>query len=235
MKAELDAIGVIHSPFKEKFAIPRQPGIIDQARGQVELFAPYNDINCFRGIEQFSHLWLIFQFHQHTQQGWRPLVRPPRLGGNKKLGVFATRSSFRPNALGMSVVKLIAVQNHQSSVQLEVQGIDLVDGTPIFDIKPYIPYADALTQASGGFAATAPQADMPVQFSPLAQQQLTQCQRQFPELALLITQLLGQDPRPAYKHKQTDDKEYGVRLHQFNLRWKVENGVNQVIAIDAAD
>ena len=146
----LQPVGILHSPYKEKFAVPRQPGLVPSARARLELLPPCNDAQTLRGIEQFSHLWLIFQFHECASQGWHPTVRPPRLGGNERVGVFASRSPFRPNGLGLSVVQLLGVHQQGPRLWLELAGIDLVDGTPILDIKPYVPYADSHPQACGG-------------------------------------------------------------------------------------
>ena len=156
-----DVIGTIDSPYKEKFAIPRQPGIVTAAQGQLRLTGTANNAELVRGLEQFSHIWLLFVFHGTQAQGWKPLVRPPRLGGNKKLGVLATRSTFRPNPIGMSVVKLDRIEqqnlaHNKSQVTLHISGLDLLDGTPIIDIKPYVPYADIIEGAEGGYAQEQP-------------------------------------------------------------------------------
>ncbi|WP_040095556.1 tRNA (N6-threonylcarbamoyladenosine(37)-N6)-methyltransferase TrmO, partial [Aeromonas australiensis] len=156
MKFEIDTLGIIRSPYKEKFAIPRQPGLVKSARARLELLPPYDQPDVLRGIEQFSHLWLSFVFHQTMAQGWHPTVRPPRLGGNERVGVFATRSTFRPNPLGLSVVELHGVGRERGKLWLELGAVDLLDGTPIVDIKPYVPYADSLPDARGGFAPDAP-------------------------------------------------------------------------------
>ncbi|MGL4204980.1 MAG: tRNA (N6-threonylcarbamoyladenosine(37)-N6)-methyltransferase TrmO [Aeromonadaceae bacterium] len=230
----LEPVGVIHSPYREKFAVPRQPGLVTCASARLELHPPYNDPQTLRGIEQFSHLWLIFQFHECAEQGWHPTVRPPRLGGNERVGVFASRSPFRPNGLGLSVVELKGVVQQGGKLWLELGGIDLVDGTPILDIKPYVPYADSLPNALGGFAAEAP-AQMAVSFLPAAQAVLASQKARYPQLEPFITQVLAQDPRPAYRKQQADEREYGVHLHEFNVRWQVVEGVNQVIAIDLVD
>jgi len=215
----IDPIGFVQSPFKEKFAIPRQPRLASAALGIIRLCAPYNHPDTIRDIEQFSHLWIIFRFHQTAEQGWRPLVRPPRLGGNKKTGVFATRSTFRPNSIGMSAVKLerVIIENNQAA--LEVSGIDLLDGTPVLDIKPYIPYSDAI-DANGGFAESAPQVNMEIEFSEQAQLMIAK-QSQYPALSQLIEQVLQQDPRPAYKRSTNQLQQYGVRLYDFNIKWQV--------------
>ncbi len=227
-----DQIGVIHSPWKEKFAVPRQPGLIQDGGGELHLQAPYNQPEAVRGLEAFSHLWLLFVFHQTMEGGWRPTVRPPRLGGNARMGVFATRSTFRPNPIGMSLVELKGVRCEQQQVILELGSLDLVDGTPIVDIKPYLPFAEALPEARAGFAQQAPDADMPVCFSLPAQQQLQQYQRHYPHLERFIAQVLAQDPRPAYRKGEEPDREYAAWLLEFNVRWRVTQSGTEVIAID---
>lgn len=230
MTIELEPIGIIHTPYKQKFAIPRQPGLAKDAIGSINFNPHFNDPNCLRGIEQFSHLWLIFQFHQTVKQGWSPLIRPPRLGGNEKIGVFASRSTFRPNGLGLSVVNFESVSTVQGQVVLTVSGVDLLDGTPILDIKPYIPYADSLPDANAGFAQRTPQSDMQVCFNDEAQIQLVQYSRVYPKLRELICQVLGQDPRPAYK--QSDSQRiFGMNLYELNIRWQVSNNINTVLSI----
>jgi len=227
-----DQIGVIHSPWKEKFAVPRQPGLIQDGGGELHLQAPYNQPEAVRGLEAFSHLWLLFVFHQTMEGGWRPTVRPPRLGGNARMGVFATRSTFRPNPVGMSLVELKGIRCEQQQVILELGSLDLVDGTPIVDIKPYLPFAEALPEARAGFAQQAPPADMPVSFSLQAQQQLLQHQRHYPHLERFISQVLAQDPRPAYRKGEEPDRESAAWLLEFNVRWRVTQSGTDVIAID---
>ncbi|WP_281560481.1 tRNA (N6-threonylcarbamoyladenosine(37)-N6)-methyltransferase TrmO [Thalassomonas sp. RHCl1] len=229
----LDIIGYVSSPYKEKFAIPRQPGIVSAAKGHIELTGQANNIELVRGLEQFSHLWLMFIFHGTSAQGWKPLVRPPRLGGNKKLGVLATRSTFRPNPVGMSVVKLEDIRLDNKSVKLEISGLDLLDQTPIIDIKPYVPYSDALYEASAGFAQDSPADSLSISFSSQAKQDLAKYHKAYPELEQLISQVLAQDPRPAYKSGQADDKRYGMHLHQFNILWQMTDLTRaEVIAIE---
>ncbi len=145
-------IGTIRSPYKEKFAVPRQPGLVEDGGGELVLLPPYNQAEAVRGLSEFSHLWVMFIFHQTMEGGWRPTVRPPRLGGNARMGVFATRSTFRPNPLGMSLIELKNVRTQGSDVVLELGSLDLVDGTPVVDIKPYLPFAESQPQARAGFA-----------------------------------------------------------------------------------
>ncbi|QFI39073.1 tRNA (N6-threonylcarbamoyladenosine(37)-N6)-methyltransferase TrmO [Moritella marina ATCC 15381] len=231
MKLELNTVGIIHTPYKEKFAVPRQPGLVSAAKAQLILSPPYDEADALRGIEQFSHVWLIFAFHETMDKGWNPTVRPPRLGGNERLGVFATRSTFRPNPLGLSVAKLDGISIKNNQCILNLSGIDLVDGTPILDIKPYVPYADRLTDAQAGYANDAPIADMQVLFTDEAVTQIGAQHKKHPELRDFIAQVLAQDPRPAYKKNKTIRQEYGVKLYDFNVRWVVESDVTTVVSV----
>jgi tRNA-Thr(GGU) m(6)t(6)A37 methyltransferase TsaA len=213
-------IGTISSCYKEKFGIPRQPGLVTEARATLTLLPPYNQPDTVRGLEGFSHLWLIFVFHGTQAQGWKPTVRPPRLGGNARMGVFATRSTFRPNPVGLSVARLCDIQVQGSNITLELAGTDLLDGTPVLDIKPYLPYADAINSANAGFAPEAPVAQQPVMFSALARLQCDQKQQQGQtDIARLIGQILQQDPRPSYQQGQLGGRIYAMRLYDFDVRW----------------
>ena len=145
---ELQILGKVESPFKQKFAIPRQPGLAPHAKGIIKIEPPFNQSSAFKGLSEFSHIWVSFVFHETMDKGWKPQVRPPRLGGNDKTGVFATRSTFRPNPLGLSVLKLDKVVLSSTNVELHVSGIDLLDGTPVVDIKPYIPYSDKISSGT---------------------------------------------------------------------------------------
>ena len=226
----LAPIGHVHTPFQEKFGIPRQPGLVE-VPGMVEMLPGYDKPEMFDGLEAFSHIWVTFVFHQSTDQGWRVRVRPPRLGGNQRKGIFATRSPFRPNHLGLSVLQLDRIENQAGRVRLHVRGVDLLDGTPIVDIKPYIPYADAIPQAKGGFAPQAPSIRLQVVFSDLAQEQLNV----LPDgnkLSTLIKSLLALDPRPAYRQIDDESRVYGMRLSGCNVRWQVSG--NRVCVLDVA-
>lgn len=225
-------IGTIHSPYKEKFAVPRQPGLIEDGGGELHLHSPYNQPEAVRGLEEFSHIWVMFIFHQTMEGGWRPTVRPPRLGGNTRTGVFATRSTFRPNPLGMSLVELKGIRCQGQSVILELGSLDLVDGTPVVDIKPYLPFAESYPEARAGFAQSAPPADMAVEFTPQAEQQLAANLSKHPNLRRFITQVLGQDPRPAYRKGEALERDYAVNLLEFNVRWRVVGEQNQVLSLD---
>lgn len=232
MNYPLEPIAVIHTPYKEKFATPRQPGLAPTVLAQVVLEPQFSHSEAVRELEGFSHIWLIFLFHQTYGRGWKPTVRPPRLGGNQRVGVFASRSPFRPNPIGLSAVKLQSIQCEPNKVVLTVQGADLIDGTPILDIKPYLPYSDCIDEAIGGFADQAPSVSLQVNFSVLAQRQLAQFSKQTPGLESLIRETLSLDPRPAYKHEKDNGREYGVSLGAYNLRWKVE--AMQLLVINIA-
>ncbi|AWH89514.1 tRNA (N6-threonylcarbamoyladenosine(37)-N6)-methyltransferase TrmO [Limnobaculum parvum] len=228
----IEPIGVIRSPYKEKFAVPRQPGLVQDGGGELLLLPPYNQAEAVRGLEQFSHIWLLFIFHQTQDGGWRPTVRPPRLGGNTRMGVFATRSTFRPNPIGMSLIELKGIRQEGADIILQLGSLDLVDGTPIVDIKPYLPFAESVPDAQAGFAQLAPDANMPVSFSAEAEHVLQKESRDLPYLRRFITQVLAQDPRPAYRKNEQQAREFAVHLMVFNVRWRVENGQATVIAID---
>ncbi|PMG75388.1 tRNA-Thr(GGU) m(6)t(6)A37 methyltransferase TsaA [Shewanella sp. 10N.286.51.B7] len=229
--SQIEAVAICRTPYKQKFGIPRQPGLVN-VRGWVELAPHVNNIDAVRGIEQYSHLWLLFCFHQNLAQGWKNTVRPPRLGGNEKLGVFATRSTFRPNGIGQSVVKLHNVVQRNGKVCLEISGMDLLDGTPIIDIKPYIPFSDAIDNASGGIAQSAPQL-IDVQFSQLAENQLAEYsnENKVADLKQVVNDVLAQDPRPAYKKSKADAKIYQVALYDIDIFWHLNNDKIEVIEI----
>ena len=222
MNYPLEPIAIIRTPFKEKFSTPRQPGLAPSVTANIEFLPGFATPEAVRDLDGFSHLWIIFLFHQNWQKGWQPTVRPPRLGGNKRVGIYASRSPFRPNPIGLSSVKLLDVICKNDQISLQVQGADLIDNTPIFDIKPYVPYSDCHPQATNGFA-TPPPTPMQVEFSPAATAQLEQCQQETPQLKIMLQEVLSLDPRPAYQHKQNNSKEYGVLFDRYNVRWLVEN------------
>ncbi|NOU49229.1 tRNA (N6-threonylcarbamoyladenosine(37)-N6)-methyltransferase TrmO [Pseudoalteromonas sp. JBTF-M23] len=227
---QIQPIGFIQSPYKQKFAIPRQPRLVPQAKAKLVFCEDFSREEFVRGIEEFSHLWLLFRFHETADKGYSALVRPPRLGGNERKGVFATRATFRPNGIGMSAVKLEGVEYKNGQLALLLSGIDLLDGTPIVDIKPYLPYSDAMTDASAGFADTRPETPMTVEFSDQASDFLVK-QTQYPDLREFITNVLKQDPRPAYKKQKQQTQFYGMSLYEFNIRWQVDEQHNKVIEI----
>lgn len=225
-------IAHISSPYKQKFAIPRQPGLVKGGIGEIVFEKAFADPNCVREIEQFSHLWLLFQFHETVDKGWTPTVQPPRLGGKEKVGVFASRSTFRPNGIGLSVVENLGVVKKGASVALKVGGIDLLDGTPIIDIKPYLPYADIIADAHAGYADDVPGHNYTVHFSDDAQVGLRKVKAQYPELKSLITDILQQDPRPAWRNQEIDSKQYGMHLYDLNIKWCLTGNTIEVRAIE---
>ncbi len=237
----LEPIGYVRSCFREKFGTPRQPGLIGSATGEILIHPPYHTPHAFTQLEQFSHIWVLFLFHQALRDEWKPRVRPPRLGGNQSLGVFASRSPFRPNNIGLSPLKLEGIEYGERETRLHVRGLDLVDGTPVLDIKPYLPYVDIISDAYGGYASEAPAPLLQVEFEPGALLQLASFLVRHPELRELIIETIAADPRPAYRNQRnTPDKPdandneriYGVRLHDVNVRWRVDQGTAWIIAID---
>jgi len=229
---EFSTIGYISSCYKEKFGIPRQPRLVKSATAELHLDKQFGE-ECVRGLEGFSHLWIQFVFHETLQQGWHSMVRPPRLGGNKKIGVFASRSPFRPNSLGLSVVELLAVEKRQSRVVLKLGSCDLLDKTPVLDIKPYLAYVDSLPDAKGGFANVAPEVKMQVVFSETAEEQCRQAQdRLNKDVKPLISELLQLDPRPSYQQNKVSERLYAMKLYDFDLRWQYcENNTIMVLGL----
>lgn len=230
MHYSFEPIGIIHSPFREKLGIPRQPLLVPEAKARLVMQAPYNRPEAFRGLEAFSHVWLTFVFHRSAREQWQPTVRPPRLGGNRRVGVFASRSPFRPNPIGLSVVGLECISDSEEGVELQLYGIDLLDGTPVLDIKPYIPYVDSVPQATAGYASGPPTACLHVIFSEQATQQLAM-RPDGDDLKRLIEGLLRTDPRPAYMGARDPDRVYGMRLYDFDLRWRVTGDEVEVLEL----
>lgn len=220
MAEALQQIGKIRTCYGEKFGVPRQPRLVAEAWGVISFDKSFNDPAFFKGIEGFSHLWLLFEFHQAVPKQIRPTVRPPRLGGNQRVGVFATRSPYRPNRIGMSVVELVKLEEClERGVLLHVKGVDLVDQTPILDIKPYVPFSDSVPEAQGGFVDGKPDS------------LLVQWNCDGPSAGVerrVIEESLALDPRPAYQANAT--REYGSSIAGWELRWKVESGVLYVLS-----
>ena len=214
MTHTVSPVGYMRSCFKEKFAIPRQPHLAPAARGVLELVAPFNQGDAVQGLEQVSHVWLLFLFHLALEDKPRLKVRPPRLGGNQSMGVFATRATHRPNGIGQSVVRLDKVE----AGRLWLSGIDLLDGTPVLDIKPYVPYADAVESATNSMASAAPKL-IPVHWQDAALVQAHEHALRLCEpLVELIEQCLAQDPRPAYQ-VPTPERRYGAQFWDLDVRW----------------
>ena len=217
----MEIIAHIHTGFSEKFGVPRQSGLAE-TKGYIMFEPEYANPEAVRGLEDFSHIWIIWQFSQVTQKEWSPTVRPPRLGGNKRKGVFATRTPFRPNRIGLSCVELESIQIERGIPILNVIGADMVDGTPIYDIKPYIPYTDSRVNAIAGFAQDEPD-KIEVLFS-----DKVKCDEEFKQT---LSEILAQDPRPSYP----DDSEriYGMDYDGMNVKFKVCKGV--LIIVDVAE
>lgn len=221
---QITPIGYIKSDFLSKFGIPRQSGLVPELRSTIIFNEPFRNPDALRGINDYSHLWLIWQFSLAADKPWSPTVRPPRLGGNTRMGVFATRSPFRPNSLGLSCVKLIGTEQTEAfGTVVHVAGADLLDGTPIFDIKPYIPYADSHPDALGGFTDQAEDFLLQVTFPEEMLQQIPEEKRN----ALLG--VLSHDPRPSYQ--QDPERIYGMSFAGYNIQFSVQEKHLQVINV----
>ena len=225
MDVNIQVIARMHSDFATKFGIPRQSGLAQELRSTIVFEPEFRNADALRGIEDFSHLWIIWQFSEAVRQGWSPTVRPPRLGGNTRMGVFATRSPFRPNNLGLSCVKLLGVEHTaQWGMVLHVGGADLMDGTPIFDVKPYIPYADCQPDATGGFTDTAGDFLLDVDFPPELLEKLPQGKR------AAAIQVLSHDPRPSYQ--KNPERVYGLTFAGYDIRFQVTEQKLRVLEVE---
>ena len=220
----MDVIAVMHSDFPTKFGIPRQSGLAEALQSTIVFEPAYRNPEALRGIEGFSHLWILWQFSQAVRQDWSPTVRPPRLGGNTRMGVFATRSPFRPNAIGLSCVRLLSVEQTQDmGTVLHIGGADLMDGTPILDIKPYIPYCDAHPEAMGGFTQDAGDYLLEVDFPENLKQRLPAGKQE------AICQVLSHDPRPSYQ--KDSDRVYGLSFAGHDIRFTVKDKILTVVDV----
>lgn len=223
---DLKIIGHIHTDFPEKFGIPRQSGLAEELTGRIVFLLEYRDANAFRGLEGFTHLWLLWLFSEAIREKWRPMVHPPRLGGNTLMGVFATRAPYRPNPIGLSSVKLESVTFEETDGPvLTVRGADLMDGTPILDVKPYLPYTDSHPDAADGFAGPLRDYRLDVTFP-------EELLARIPEhLRAGLLEVLAQDPRPQYH----DDpiRRYGFGFAGKDVRFRVENG--RLIVVDVVE
>ena len=226
--AQVKIVAHIRSDFQQKFGIPRQSGLVDALEADIIFTPEFRDPEALRGLEGFSHLWLIWEFSQARRAKWSPTVRPPRLGGNQRMGVFATRSPFRPNPMGLSCVKLKEVRLHTpDGPVIRVAGADLLDGTPIYDIKPYLPYADCKSEAVGGFASAPKEATLTVTLPPELEEKVPEAKR------AALRGVLGQDPRPSYQ----DDPErvYGMGFAGLDVRFRVAGGRLTVVEVNPAE
>jgi tRNA-Thr(GGU) m(6)t(6)A37 methyltransferase TsaA len=224
-------IGRVQSPLKEKFGLPRQPGLVPALKGQIEIFPPYDRDEAFKELSGYSHIWLVSVFHLAIREQWQPTVRPPRLGGNERVGVFASRAPYRPNPIGLSLCALHGIERCAGRLVLSISGCDLVDGTPLLDIKPYIPYTDSVTDARAGFVDEVPRNLLEVAWAAQAQQQLQKLSAVYPDLHDLVQALVAQDPRPAYQ-RETLMHEYGMRLYDCNIRFSVTGMVATILSIE---
>ena len=221
MKTEINIIARIHTDFSSKFGIPRQSGLVDELEATIVFEPEYRNPDALRGIEEYSHLWLLWQFSECMDKDWTPTVRPPRLGGNKRMGVFATRSPFRPNPIGLSSVKLIGVEKTaEHGCILRVAGADMLDGTPIYDIKPYLPYVDSHPDASNGFALDEKAGGLEVDFPEHLLEMIPQSKQK------ALVEVLSQDPRPGYQNEP--ERIYGIEFAGFDIRFRV-NGKNLTV------
>ncbi|MBQ4515993.1 MAG: tRNA (N6-threonylcarbamoyladenosine(37)-N6)-methyltransferase TrmO [Clostridia bacterium] len=220
-------IAHIKTDFKEKFGIPRQSGLVENTQGKIIFEKEYRVKEAFRGLEDFSHIWILWQFSEAVRENWSPTVRPPLLGGNKRVGVFATRSPFRPNPIGLSCVKLDKIEyTKNDGPVLYVSGADILDGTPIYDIKPYIPYADSHPDAIGGFTENLNERSLKVEvkderFYSISEQKQEE-----------IIKILSHDPRPSYKD---DSKTYGMKYNSYEIKFCVTDGILTVTSLEFAD
>ena len=223
----LHYVARIHTDFPEKFGIPRQARLVN-TRGKIIFEPEYRKEEALRGLEEYSHLWLIWEFSEAVRENWSPTVRPPRLGGNTRCGVFATRSPFRPNPLGLSCVKLIGIEkDQQAGPVLIVEGADLMDGTPIFDIKPYLPYVDSVEDAKGGFADRVKEYALDVEIPDALFQKLSK------EQQACVREILSEDPRPSYQ--KNPDRIYGMEYAGFEIRFRVRDRKVTVCEIEKTD
>ena len=221
----LKVIAHIRTDLPEKFGVPRQSGLIPELTGKIVFEPEYRSKDALRGLEDFSHLWLVWQFSKATREDWSPLVRPPRLGGNEKMGVFATRSPFRPNAIGLSCVELEKVEvDRDLGPVIHVRGVDLMDGTPIFDIKPYLPYADCRTEATGGWTDALARPQLKVEFPAEVLEKVPEEHRE------AVRAVLEADPRPRYQ----DDPQriYGLTFARRNIKFRVEGETLYVVEVE---
>lgn len=222
---EIKIIARIHSDFPDKFGVPRQSGLVPELRAEIVFEPPYRSPEAVRGLDGYSHIWLIWQFSWNLRGDWSPTVRPPRLGGNRRMGVFATRSPFRPNPIGLSCVRLEGVElTRERGPVLHVSGADLVDGTPIFDIKPYAPYSDCIPGASGGFTDTTPRRLLTVDFPGTLLRRVPEDKR------AALSGVLENDPRPSY---QSDpERVYGLGFAGLEVKFRVEGETLYVIGVE---
>ncbi|MCM1982801.1 tRNA (N6-threonylcarbamoyladenosine(37)-N6)-methyltransferase TrmO [Lyngbya confervoides] len=231
---QVDPIAYIRSCYPDRFGIPRQAGLVPMAEAEIVFAATEENKLALRGLEEFSHVWVLFWFHQQRYRQWKPLVKPPRLGGKVGVGVYATRSPNRPNPLGMSVVRLVGLSLRPQEIVLEIRGGDFLDQTPVIDLKPYVAYADRIEAAQSAWA-TPPAPAMAVQWRPEALAQLQRCGR-WGYLQALIEATVGQDPRPAYERGKdgTPGQQWHMQIATVEIAWMVEQGQATIVDLHPA-
>ncbi len=238
MTWSFEPIGILSTCFKEKFGIPRQPGLVAGAEGVLKLRDEPFLKQAVRELEGFSHLWVVFVFHRHDSKAWKPSIRPPRLGGARKVGVLASRSPHRPNPIGLSAVRLKRIDlEAKGGIEIHLEGVDILDGTPVLDIKPYLPYADSIPDAKAGWADE-PIERTEVEFSETALAAIVVREPKRPRLKDLITEMLSLDPRPAFQKRRMPPKSpeaqgtrYGFALHEFDVKWQIQDGRFHVLDV----
>ncbi len=223
-KREILPIGIMRTDFKEKFGIPRQSGRAPSLTAEIVFYPPYNQEDAFRGVEGFSHLWILFEFSKAKDTPYSPTVRPPRLGGNTRVGVFASRSPYRPNRIGLSCVKLEEIKKTKEDAILVVSGADLLDGTPVYDIKPYLPFCDCIPQAVGGYADEKADYKLQVIFPKALLDKLPK------EKQTAVCECLADDPRPSYQDEE--DRVYGMRFADFEIKFYVKENTLTVVSVE---
>jgi tRNA (adenine37-N6)-methyltransferase len=221
-------IGILHSCYTEKFGIPRQPGLVKASSARLKMLEPFNRLEMFKGLERFSHIWIHFHFHETVAEGWKSTIRPPWLGGRENVGIFASRSPHRPNHLGLSVVRLVKIRKEGKQVVLDLAEIDILDQTPVIDIKPYIPYSDRVDDAGCGYTKPSEEAAVTVVFNEKAEDFCSlYTNRTGRNLHDIIRETLSCDPRPASHRSQS--REYGMLFWDVNVRWRAHEGVFYVL------
>lgn len=220
---ELKVIARIHNQYKTKFGIPRQSGLVRESLSAIVFEPEYRDANALRGLEEYSHLWLLWHFSENEREGWSPTVRPPRLGGNKRMGVFATRSPFRPNSIGLSCVEMDHIETGKEGPVIYVRGADLMDETPIFDIKPYLPYVDSYPEAKAGFGGTVKEHKVEVEFLEEVKKIPSQAIKE-------ICEILAQDPKPGYQKEE--NRIYGMTYGDYEVKFCYRDGKIVVLSIE---
>lgn len=220
---KMDIIARVKTDFKEKFGIPRQSSLIKNLSGKIIFEKPYNINDAVRGLEEFSHIWILWQFSEANMESWSPTVRPPLLGGNKRVGVFATRSPFRPNSIGLSLVKLESVEYTNNGPVLNIKGADVLDNTPVYDIKPYLPYADSVSDAKAGFTESLSERKLDV---------VSECDAFLSlddEVKDNLITILSNDPRPSYHN---DERIYGMKFNKYEIKFFVRNKLLIITSVE---